>query len=56
MHHFLTKLLGVKFLKINYFNLVPVSRNRLSPKLAYPRGYSISIPIYPPPRKITTDG
>jgi len=26
------------------------------PELAYPSGYSISIPIYPPPRKITTDG
>ena len=26
------------------------------PELAYTRGYSISIPIYPPPRKITTDG
>jgi len=25
------------------------------PELAYPRGYSISIPIYLPPRKITTD-
>src|SRR6218665_328842 len=25
------------------------------PELTYPRGYSISIPIYPPPRKITTD-
>jgi len=24
MHHFLTKLLRVKFLKMNYFNLVPV--------------------------------
>src|SRR6218665_1825362 len=35
---------------------LPVSRNRLSPKVAYPRGYSISIHIYPPPRKIPTDG
>src|SRR6218665_2101293 len=26
------------------------------PELAYPREYSISTPIYPPPRKITTDG
>src|SRR6218665_4224141 len=26
------------------------------PKLAYPRGYSISSPIHPPPRKNTTDG
>ena len=26
------------------------------PGLAYPRGYSISIPIYLLPRKITTDG
>jgi len=26
------------------------------PELAYPRGYSISIPIYFPPRKITVDG
>ena len=34
----------------------PVSRNRVSPELAYLMGYSISIPIYPPPRKITTDG
>jgi len=33
-----------------------VSRNRVSPELAYPRGNSISISIYPPPRKITTDG
>jgi len=33
-----------------------LSRNRLSPELAYPRRYStISILIYPPPRKITTD-
>jgi len=34
----------------------PVSRNRLSPRISVSGGYSISIPVYPPPRKITTDG
>src|SRR6218665_1331023 len=40
-----------------YPGLEPVSRNRLSPRTSvYPRGYSISISIYLPPRIITTDG
>src|SRR6218665_3669125 len=46
-----------KCLELLYFAACrPVSRNRVSPELAYLMGYSISIPIYPPPRKITTDG
>ena len=44
--------------KICELNVVSrsLSRRRASLELAYPRGYSISIPIYPSPRKITTDG